>query len=214
MSADRPRRDLAVILARGDSRRMGTPKGLLVLEEGGAPFAAIIAGLYRPWADVVLVTRHEDRPLYTAALAEMPDLEILGLDPGGGTALTLRQGWRLSRNGPQATHVWAHPVDMPLVKAMAMGDLFAASRRRPAAVVRPAREGRPGHPVVVPAGLLDELHDADPWLERPFREFLAWRRSQPGAPEFLVLDGADAGTVRDFDRPEDLADQREEDGDV
>ncbi|PIV80429.1 hypothetical protein COW53_09775 [bacterium CG17_big_fil_post_rev_8_21_14_2_50_64_8] len=204
MNRDERRCDLVVILARGDSRRMGTPKGLLSLTEGGPPFAALIAELYRSWADVVLVARHRDVEHYVVALADMPEVEILGGDPGGETALTLWTGWNHSRCGPQATHIWAHPVDMPLVGAKTVSALAAASRRRSEAVVRPTRNEEPGHPVVLPATLLGELAAHDPWLQRPFREFLAWRSSQPCAPEFLALPDTDAGTVQDFDRPGDL----------
>lgn len=214
MNRDAGRRDLVVILARGDSRRMGRPKGLLSLVEGGPPFAAIIAGLYRSWADVVLVARRSDREHYVAALAGMPEAEILGGDPGGETALTLWSGWNHSRRGPQATHIWAHPVDMPLVNKKTLGTLAAASRRRPGAVVRPTRNEEPGHPVVFPATLLGELAAHETWLQRPFREFLAWRSSQPCAPEFLVLPDSDAGTVQDFDRPGDLLGDEEGTEDV
>ena len=63
----RERRDWGVILARGDSARMGRPKGLCRLPGDAASFLASICGLYaRAGLPVAVVTRPDLGSLYRA----------------------------------------------------------------------------------------------------------------------------------------------------
>ncbi len=190
---------VAVILARGESRRMGRPKGL-VRGRDNVPFVRTIAGLYRGLDEVLVIAAQGEEDAYRRALSGFDRCRVVEGGPGGETARTLLIARRAT---PGAARYWAHPVDLPLVKCGTLEVLAAAADGNLRAVIRPFHAGRPGHPVVIPAGVLDMLA-ADPrWEERPFRDFLAAARLE-GAPEVVAMPVDDEGTVRDFDRPGDL----------
>lgn len=190
---------VAIILARGESRRMGRPKGL-VRGRDNVPFVRTIAGLYRGLAKVLVVARQEEEEAYRRALAGLDRWRVVGRGPGGETARTLLIARRAA---PGAVRYWAHPVDLPLVGRGTLEALADTADRNPQAVIRPFHAGRPGHPVVIPAGVLDMLAVDPQWAERPFRDFLTAGRRQ-GAPEVLAMPVDDEGTVKDFDAPGDL----------
>ncbi len=195
--------DRAVVLARGASRRMGMPKGLCRLPGEPGTFIERIVDLYaRMDIPAAVVTLPELRPAY----------EDLGLDPaprwieagpGGGTAVTVMAA--VAELGGVATHLWLHPVDLPLVRPRSLAGLARRSAADPGAVVVPRCEGRRGHPVVIPVGPFASLAgDASPAARGPMRDLIrAAADSGTGAP-VLFLDLDDPGLVRDFDTPDAL----------
>lgn len=90
------------------------------------------------------------------------------------------------------------PVDMPLVSAATVRAVVDAYRRAPHLVVRPARSGRHGHPVLFDRALFPELRAAD--VSRGARAVI-------GAHPQHVLDVAttDDGAFIDIDTPEEYA---------
>jgi CTP:molybdopterin cytidylyltransferase MocA len=187
------RRDWAVILARGESRRMGAPKGLVVLPDDPRPLLLRVAELHdacgRP---LCIVTTPALAAAYAGALTRSLR-PVWALHPAGGdTAASVLAA--VARLRGRASHLWLHPVDVPQVTAATCGQLAAASRRDPAAVIIPVFGTGRGHPVVAPLA---------PWLDRdpaeydgPMRDLIA-----ATAVPVLRLPVADAGVVRDFDRP-------------
>ena len=206
MGSDNSRRDRAVIMARGFSSRMGVPKGLLRFQESGPTFLRTLVDLYLERgipADVVTMISVADD--YGAELPPEGDARIITAGPGGDTALTLLTAWRAWRvEGTACTHVWAHPVDMPLVRADTLEELRQWSRRQPGRPVRPSWQKEPGHPVLLPVDILDRLQSRPMFHEKPFRLFL--EDKEPGRSHLVpvMLEVADRGVVQDFDRPEDL----------
>lgn len=207
----RPR---AVIMARGLSRRMGRPKGLLQLEEGGPAFVRIIADLYGDLGiPVDVVTLPENGEALRACLTGSGNVRVLEAGSGGETALTLLSAWRefgIEKDG--CTHVWAHPVDLPLVTVETLEAVAEHSRRNASRVVRPTWRGTPGHPVVLPGLILSELESASQWHGEPLRGFLEHLQREEGYPVPLNVAVADEGVVRDFDRPGDLDPTHTEEG--
>lgn len=200
-----PRCDLAVVMARGQGRRMGAVKGLLRPRGWDCSFAGRLVRTYAAAGLPALVMVAAGQQEAFAG-----DLQGTGLDPGcvvagpqgGDTALTLLAAWRLA--GRRSTHVWAQPVDMPLVSVETLRGLLAASRAEPGRVVRPAVAGRPGHPVVLPAWVLRKLEAAPGHHDGPMQAFLAQLQTQDEAAGTGLLPCADDGAVRDFDEPADL----------
>ncbi|MGD9546935.1 MAG: NTP transferase domain-containing protein [Candidatus Krumholzibacteriia bacterium] len=190
------RNDLAVILARGRSLRMGRPKGLLTVPGTHEPFVARIADLYAGWADVLVVALAGSAEDYRAVLAGRSNVRVLGEAGGDDTARTLCLAWSGRTGDPQ--RVWAHPVDLPLVRPVTLERLNEAAALRPERAHRPVWQGEPGHPVVIPAALVAALAGACDYHPGPAGAFLGGRCG--------LVEVDDPGVARDFDSPEDLED--------
>ena len=106
--------DWAVIMARGQSRRLGFPKGAATLGPGGKPLLTLVEELYRQLDFcrlVVTVPELEDN--YGALLAGGPGLMMVTWPEGGDTALTLRAAWnRLNtrRHPPRLSNPLQRPA--------------------------------------------------------------------------------------------------------
>ncbi len=202
-----PRRDRAVIMARGLSARMGVPKGLLRLSSNGPAFVRIIADLYlNAGLPVDVVTREETFEDYRRELTVCDDLRLLPAEAGGDTALTLLIAWRscLEAEIP-CSHFWAHPVDLPLVPASAINLLADQSRREPDRIIRPMRQSVPGHPVILPVDVLAVLDGQENFHTGPLRDFLSTTGGPGMLPGPVMAEIDDPGIIRDFDRPEDFS---------
>lgn len=199
------RRDWAVILARGDSARMGCPKGLCRLpgEPDGPAFLARIAGLYAGlgWP-VAVVTKPELVEPYRSAAAAAPAAAIrwIARPGGGGTAASVAAA--VSELATEATHLWLHPVDLPEVSPATVAQLAARSRACPVGVLVPTHGGAPGHPVVLPMAVGRDLAGTAPG--GAMRDLLlAW--TAPGSArraEMLEVEIADPGVTADRDVPD------------
>lgn len=195
-----PRSDWAVILARGDSRRMGRPKGAVRLPDDPRPLLARVAALYEGggWPLAVVTTpalADVYRALWPGAAAAR---WIIG-PRGEGTAASVASA--LVVLGDQASHLWLHPVDLPHVWPQTLALLAALSARLPEAALTPHWRGRPGHPVVVPTAPLRDLA-AQP-LGGAFRDVLLARARGPArtGPTLAIVAVSDPGVVADHDGP-------------
>lgn len=200
------RRDRVVVMARGLSSRMGTPKGLLRLIPTGPTFLRSIAALYGKMALPVDVVCTDDMAeIYQGEWADLEEVRSLPAESGGDTALTLLAAWRSWRaEGISCTHLWAHPVDLPLVAEKTVRLLRDISGRKPDRIIRPQFEGVPGHPVILPAKVLEVLEGRKEWQAGPLRDFLSWAVAAGRVSEAWAAEVPDRGIIQDFDRPADL----------
>ena len=191
-----PRRDWAVILARGDSRRMGRPKGLCRLPDDPVPFLVRVARLHAErGVPVIVVTQPGLEAVYREGAPEALVAEWLLHPRGPGTAATVLAA--AAALDERASHLWLHPVDLPLVRPETLDRLAARSRTAPGTVWIPRHGARRGHPVLMPLapwrGLDPDGHTG------PMRDLLA-----DGAAPQGFLDVPDPGICHDFDVPGDL----------
>src|SRR5262249_23464221 len=155
----------AIVLAAGASTRMGTPKALL--EDGdGRPFVVRIvrtlaaAGL----APVTVVASSSTRDAIEDALAADP------------IAATGRVIVNPSPERGQLSSIWTELelvvtervyaivmtlVDVPFVAESTVSAVVDAYIAQRAAIVRPAKGNRHGHPVIFDRALFDELRRAN-----------------------------------------------------
>lgn len=201
-----PRKDRAVIMARGLGSRMGAPKGLLRLSPSGPAFVRLIADIYlEAGFGVDVVTRRVTAQAHCDELPETDDLRVLSAPAGGDTAWTLLSAWRSWRaEARECTHVWAHPVDLPLVAPDSIDLIRGYSQRNPQRAIRPVWQGTPGHPVVLPVKVLELLDHQENWQDGPLREFLRHAVEEGVLPAPVKVEISDPGLVRDFDRPDDF----------
>jgi CTP:molybdopterin cytidylyltransferase MocA len=198
--------DRAVIMARGLGSRMGSPKGLLRFSAGGQAFVRIIADLYLDLGfPVDAVVPDQYHPEHEQELPSGGDIRVISGGRGGDTALTLLMFWRSCRSEQTAcSHIWAHPVDMPLATSETLVLLAENSRRYPHRIVRPVRQGIPGHPVILPYDVLSELDRRPTFQLGPLRDFLRQGIAERWLTPPVEVEVDDPGVVRDFDRPSDF----------
>ena len=148
-----------VIPAAGKSRRMGTPKQLLEFGDSTILETIIETILFAGTDGLIVVTNRdiedalelsEDPRFLTAILtdprAEMLDSILLGLDrltkqftPGDSDAFMVCPG------------------DMPAMSAELIQSCAGEYQRHVGDIVVASRDGKDGHPIVVPFGMLDEV---------------------------------------------------------
>ena len=187
-----------VILAAGDSTRMGSPKALLLTRDG-RPFVAAIAETFAAAGitEIVVVTGR-DHERITAALANerlpVPPEVVRNLDPSRGQLSSLLLGIdSLPAAAPAAVVTL---VDVPLMTAETVRLVISEWRRTGAPIVRPAIGERHGHPVVFDRRLFQELRQAplDVGAKAVFRAHAA---------EIVNVPVTDTGCLVDVDTPAD-----------
>jgi molybdenum cofactor cytidylyltransferase len=183
-----------LILAAGESRRMGQPKALLELE-GRSFVARGIELLGAAGCAPVLVVDGAHR------LAGL-DVEVVHNEAWDrGPLSSLQAGLRRALVlAPTIDAVLVHHVERPRVRVETLAALLAGYTREPDMVWQPTYEGRSGHPLVWPRTLFEQLLALDP-SHSSARELL--RGSAATRRRKLELD--DPGVLDNFDTPDDLA---------
>jgi molybdenum cofactor cytidylyltransferase len=145
----------AVILAAGESRRMGSPKALLLYHD-------------RTFLEHLLdVTRHPKIGLQRIVLgagaeniiqhAELDrSLTVVNPDWQQGQLSSIQAGVRVVSQ-TDADGMLVCPVDHPLITSALVNDMVGAFYRSGKAVIAPTFQGRRGHPVIFARRLFDEL---------------------------------------------------------
>jgi molybdenum cofactor cytidylyltransferase len=153
----------AIVLAAGDSTRMGSPKALLPDPDGRAFVARIVrtfaaAGI----ADLVIVTGSQHDAIVAAVEADQPPITPVfarNPDPSRGQLSSLWVGLdAVMRSDLEA--VLMTLVDVPMLQSSTVQKVVDAWRRTSAPVVRPAIGARHGHPVLFDRALFPELRRA------------------------------------------------------
>jgi molybdenum cofactor cytidylyltransferase len=187
-----------VILAAGDSTRMGSPKATLRTPDGDTFIAHIVTTLRDAGiADLVIVTgRHHDAVLDALARdRRSPPRIVRNPDPSRGQLSSLLAGMDAVVT-PHTEAVMMTLVDVPLVRVSTVIAVLEAWRRSRAPIVRPTIGDRHGHPVIFDRAVLDEIRRAP---------LAAGVKSVVRAHEHEILNVHvdDEGCVRDVDTPSD-----------
>jgi len=184
----------AILLAAGESRRMGFPKPLLRL--GTRTFietlaAAILPGVARL---IVVVGAHADA-VREAIPADPRILVVENLNYLRGQLSSIKAA--LPHVGREAAGILIHLADHPLVRAETFAAVIDGYRqlRRPITIAR--YQGRRGHPVLFAHELLGELAAAPE--DQGARAVVAADPTRVG-----YVDVDDPGVLTDLDTPEDL----------
>jgi CTP:molybdopterin cytidylyltransferase MocA len=187
-----------VILAAGDSVRMGFPKALLLTRDGRT-FVGAVAGTLAAAGitDIVVVTgRDHDRICEALSHARLPvsPRTVRNPDPSRGQLSSLLIG--IDAVPPDAAAAIVTLVDVPLLSAETVRLVAAEWRRTHAPIVRPAIGERHGHPVVFDRSLFPELRQAPVDLGAK-----AVVRAHAG--EVVNVAVTDGGCLVDVDTPRD-----------
>ncbi|MCC7033589.1 MAG: nucleotidyltransferase family protein [Acidobacteria bacterium] len=188
----------AVMLAAGASSRMGRPKAGLPLGCGGhtvlsmGVHALLAAGVPRV---VVVAGAH---PEAVRRALRLRDRRVQVVDHPGwaeGQLSSMVRGLD-ALDDPRLEAVLVTLVDVPMVTPSTVRAIMRAWRQTGAPIVRPARSGEHGHPVLFDRRLFAELRSADPSSgAKPIV------RAHASAVLNVPVD--DEGAFLDLDTPED-----------
>jgi molybdenum cofactor cytidylyltransferase len=188
----------AVILAAGFSSRMGLDKALLQIP-GGDWFLARLARTFASSGCSRLIAvagpAGIDRIAAAAARDDLAIDLVLNPDPSRGQLSSLQEAIAVLDLG-RTRGLLMCPVDLPLVTERTTRRVLDAWQQTGAPIVRPARGGRHGHPVLFDARVLPELIAADPSVGAR-----AVVRAHGG--EVCDVEVDDPGAFDDIDTPED-----------
>jgi molybdenum cofactor cytidylyltransferase len=189
----------AVVLAAGDSSRMGSPKAALLTPDGESFITRIVRTLHAAGVDdlVIVTGRHHDAvidALTRDRLLPSPRI-VRNPDPSRGQLSSLLAGMDAVVN-PRTDAVMMTLVDVPLVRVSTVIAVIDEWRRLRAPIVRPAIGDRHGHPVIFDRAVLEEIRLAP--LD-------AGAKSVVRAHEHEIVNVPvdDEGCVRDVDTPSD-----------
>ncbi len=152
-----------IVLAAGDSTRMGTPKALLP-DEDGRPLVARLARTFQAAGidEVIVVTGAAHDAIVTALERDRwsaTPVVVRNPDPARGQLSSLWVGLDAAER-PTLDAILMTLVDVPMVKAATVRAVIEAWRRGRPPIVRPAVGERHGHPVLFDRAVFDELRRA------------------------------------------------------
>ncbi len=186
----------AVILAAGESRRMGFPKALL--DCGGRTFLEqLLSVTCHPrvgWQRVVLGAHAAE---IQQRLKLPADLIVLNPAWGRGQLSSIRAALKALEPLP-TEGILVAPVDHPLVRAATVARLIEAFDAHPDAIIVPRYGGRRGHPVAFSRVFYTALYEAP---DDTGARAVLWNHPQSVIEE----DIDDPGVVADIDDPEAYA---------
>jgi molybdenum cofactor cytidylyltransferase len=192
----------AIILAAGESKRMGQPKMLLpwgevtvlgqvisTYQAAGVRDVLVVTGGAREQVDGI-VRQHGARSVFNEQFT------------GGGMLSSLQYGLRfLSQEEPEVEATLIGLGDQPQVQAGAVRRIWEAFEKQPARLIVPSFQMRRGHPWLVERTLWQELLELRP-PQSP-RDFLNWH-----AEEILYVEIDNSSILADLDTPQDYRNAR------
>ena len=181
-----------LVLAAGQSTRMGSPKALVEFE--GRPLLEHLLAppLLQEFGDVVVVLGHDSEAL-CPVVARLGYRCIVNPDPDRGRTGSVHAGLRALRVAVRA--VFVQPVDCPMILPQTYLSLAAAIGS--ADVVIPVYGGKRGHPPLLSVKIIPQILAAGP--DAPLRELL-----QARDVSYRLVEVDDPGVLLNIDRPEDL----------
>jgi molybdenum cofactor cytidylyltransferase len=190
----------AIVLAAGESTRMGRPKALLPDGAGRLFVTRLLhtfqaAGVHR----LAVVTGAVHEAIVAAVARDAPARRAVSFvrnaDPSRGQLSSLLAGLEVM-DAPGVDAVLVTLVDVPFVAASTVRAVLDAWRRSGAPVVRPACGARHGHPVLFARAMFDDLRAADPGAG-------AKAVLRAHASRVLDVEIADEGALVDIDTREE-----------
>ena len=193
----------ALILAAGDSSRMGgSPKATLKAPGGRAFVSRIVDVLDEAGVDnLFVVTGAHHDAIVAAVTADAPRQRpefVRNPNPARGQLSSLWVGMDHAIN-PDVEALLVTLVDVPMITVEVVRQVIHAWRASGAPIVRPAIGALHGHPVLYDRSLFAALRSAP--LEQGAKAVVRAREA-----DILNVPVTDPGCLRDVDTPDDYKD--------
>jgi molybdenum cofactor cytidylyltransferase len=182
-----------LILAAGESSRMGTDKALLIYR--GRTFLESVMAMLREAGieRIAVVLGHHAEEIQRAVNPEGAEV-VINRDYQCGQTSSLQAGLK-ALESPELEAIVLSLVDHPAVPAGVVQQLIARFQQSGAPVVIPTFEGQRGHPVLIGRGLFKELLELTP--EEGANSII---RRYGGATQFIGVE--EPGVIIDVNDPE------------
>ena len=180
-----------IILAAGESSRMGRDKALLAYR--GTTFLNHLISVRRPRGEPLIVVLGHHAEAIQDSMTQGPQV-VLNSDYKLGMLSSLQAGIRALP--PDTETALFTLVDHPTVQETTLDQLLAAFKEPGRLLVIPRYHDRNGHPVIVSRAVLDEMLELAP--DASPKDVI---RSHRAETEFVEVD--DPGVLRDIDLPLD-----------
>lgn len=185
---------VAVVLAAGESSRMGRPKALLPID-GQTFIERIVAALKQTKVGKIIVILGHNGSELEAKISHLPVQILINTDYKQGQLSSLQLAVRYLQADTDCDGMLVHLVDHPylapaLVEEM-IGRFYATKKR----IVVPKFHGKRGHPVIFSNALFGELLSAP--MDEGAKAVVNAHRI-----ETLEIDTQEEGIAVDIDTPE------------
>jgi molybdenum cofactor cytidylyltransferase len=185
----------SIILAAGESRRMGSPKMLLEFN-GRTMLETVIEHVAGSATDGILVVLGAYRDLLTDLVKKAKVSYCINEDYRHGMLSSVQCG---IRNLPEDFGaVLVFQGDQPFIFPDQVNMLIRAYREDGKGILIPTSRGKRGHPVLIDCKYAGEIFRLDP--EKGLREL-----TMMYSDDILEIETGAEGILRDFDTPDDYA---------
>jgi molybdenum cofactor cytidylyltransferase len=186
----------AVVLAAGESLRMGTQKLLLPFGETTV-IEAIVRTALDSEVDRTLVVLGADREKVRRVLRSYPLIFAVNKEYRLGMLSSIQAGFRALPGDAEAAVLMLG--DQPAIPAGVIDSLVCNYRENSRGIIIPVYAGRRGHPVLVETAYKREISGLD--------RAVGLRQLMGAHPEdILEVEVSSPAVLSDMDRPEDYAD--------
>jgi molybdenum cofactor cytidylyltransferase len=192
---------VAVVLAAGESSRMGRPKALLPIQ-GVRFIEKIVTSLKSTRIEKIVVVLGHDAEEMRQKIADLPVAIVINNDYKNGQLSSLVAAIREIdswKSPAEVDGILVHLVDHPYISAPLVDAMIARFYESKKLIVVPRYRGRRGHPVIFSRSLFPELQNAP--LEQGAKTVVHAHQD-----DALEIDTDDEGVTIDIDTPEEYQD--------
>lgn len=182
----------AIILAAGESKRMGSPKMLLPFG-GKTMLETVIDNVKGSCVDQILVVLGAEKTRITALIEKLPVKYCYNYNYKEGMLSSVKCGFR---NIGECRAVLVYQGDQPLISAEVTDRMIDVYRSSDKGILIPVYRKKRGHPLLVDARYKDEIEGIDPAIG-----LRALAEKHP--EDILEVETDEPGILRDFDTYEE-----------
>ena len=188
----------AILLAAGESKRMGELKQLLPFGTSTIVENCIANLLASNIDELIVVLGHRSSEI-EAKLQGLPLKTVINQSYREGMTRSIQTG--LASVNPQTRAVLLALVDQPRIPSSIINRVIDAYKQSGAIIVKPRYQGKSGHPVIIDMACRAEIESLDPSVGLN-------QITRAHAANTLFIDLDSPAVIDDIDTPEDYKRQR------